>query len=142
LTSDGGEEGGDIRVFWELESGEERNREHPDTFEIPPRERRERLSVGEAAQLMFRIRIEEADDPEKVLDDGTERMWVIVVGRRKESYLGLLDSQPMVLAPESGILDVGTALEFLPEHVINISTPPREYLERKYPAHFHPTAGT
>ena len=38
---------------WELESAEERRRDHPETFRIPPEAERARLPVGAMAQFLF-----------------------------------------------------------------------------------------
>ena len=95
---------------WRLESAEERNREHPDSFFIPAREEREALAVGARVQLLF--------DP--VVPDGpAERMWVTIDERVGTGYRGELENQPVNLTD----LDAGDAVEFSPEHVATILYP-------------------
>lgn len=88
-----------------LTSGEEMNRQYPDTFHIPTREERESLKPGQSAKLIF--------------EDLHERMWVSVVEKTDTGYLGSLDNIPT--CPTSDI-DYGDLVEFGPEHVIDIFT--------------------
>lgn len=115
------------RDFWTLRSGEEAQREFPDTFWIPPLEERQRLRRGQAAKLMFEI--------ETDLDDGdvgvsVERMWVLVRERHGDMYLGILDNQPATLNPGDDVyLCPGAEIPFQAEHVIGIDEPPVDAVE-------------
>lgn len=74
---------------WCLESGEERHRENSHTFWIPDHEDRERLRQGDLAKLIFRINVNNEEEPEAI-----ERMWMIVRDRIPEGYIGVLDNDP------------------------------------------------
>ena len=113
--------------FWELRSGEVLNREHPDTFWVPSIDERQNLAKGQAAKLIFDI---EAEDEDGVVHLSGERMWVIVSERVDGGYVGILDNQPASLNPHPDTyLCFGAEIPFLPEHVIDIATPPAEYVE-------------
>ena len=101
------------RDGWTLEDGEERHRAAPATFEIPDIQIRERLRPGDFAQLIFRIAIDDDEDPESY-----ERMWVIVRERIPEGYLGMLNNRPATI-PENDELWVGTELPFEARHIIS-----------------------
>jgi len=98
---------------WCLDDGEERHRNAPSTFEIPDLEVRQILKPGDFAQLIFRIAIDDEEDPESV-----ERMWVIVRARVDGGYLGTLNNKPATI-PENDQLWVGTELPFEPRHIIS-----------------------
>ena len=116
---------------WELISAEDRNAEYPETFPIPEREKRESLAPGDAAKLLFDI---ETREQGRVVDRGVDRMWVIVKARTERGYIGVLDSDPGTA--ENLRLHQGDSITFGPEHIIDISTPPREYVIKKYGAFF------
>ena len=116
---------------WTLMSAEDRQAQHPDTFHIPSREKRESLARGDAAKLLFDI---ETREGARVIDRGVDRMWVIVKGRRGDDYLGVLDSDPGIA--EGLNLRPGQLISFRPEHVTEIDRPPRQYVEKKYGATF------
>jgi uncharacterized protein YegJ (DUF2314 family) len=116
---------------WELISAEDRNATHPDTFQIPAREKRESLAPGDAARLLFDI---ETREEGRVVDRGVDRMWVIVKGRTEGGYIGVLDNDPG--AAENLRLREGDNITFGPEHIAEIGTPPREYVMTKYGASF------
>ena len=61
-------------------------------------------------------------------------MWVIVKARTERGYIGVLDSDPGTA--ENLRLREGDSITFGPEHIIDISTPPREYVIKKYGASF------
>lgn len=73
-------------VTFTLEDGEALHREHPDTFWIPPKERRGKLVKDDLVKLVFN------------LTDGKrtqgERMWVIVKSGDGIRYRGTLDNNP------------------------------------------------
>lgn len=112
---------------WELISAEDRNVADPDTFQIPAREKREALTPGDAAKLLFDI---ETRENGRVIDRGVDRMWVIVKTRTEWGYLGVLDNHPGTA--ENLRLREGDVIRFGPEHVAAIANPPREYVMAKY----------
>lgn len=114
--------------YWELRSGEEAHREHPDTFWIPPLEQRQNINRGQAVRLIFDI---ESEDEDANITVQSERMWVIVSERHGGYYIGILDNQPASLDPANNnvYLCFGAEIPFLPEHVIDIANPPNQYVE-------------
>ena len=121
---------------WCLLSGEDQHLAAPDSFWIPARSDREGLRPGDAAQLLFDVETREAG---RVIDRGVDRMWVIVKSHTPTGYIGLLDSDPGLA--ESLKLRPGDEVAFGPEHVVNIDTPPPEYVSRKYGLPFAKDAG-
>lgn len=99
---------------WELDDGEAMHAQAPATFEIPSRDACEGLRPGDFAKLVFRILVDDEDEPVEV-----ERMWVIVRERRQGGYFGILDNEPDAIAANDD-LGVGTELPFEPRHVIDI----------------------
>jgi hypothetical protein len=75
------------RDGWELVSAEDRNAGHPETFQIPSREKRESLAPGDGAKLLFDI---ETREHGRIVDRGVDRMWVIVKARTEHGYIGVL----------------------------------------------------
>lgn len=116
---------------WELISAEERNSEHPTTFQIPPRDRRESLDAGDGVKLLFDI---ERRGEGRASDRTVQRMWVIVKARTENGYTGILDSNPDIAGNPK--LREGAFILFGPEHIASIGTPPREYILKKYGASF------
>ena len=108
---------------WELGNGEERHAEAPETFWIPSRRDRESLKPGDYAKLIFRIALDDDEDPCSV-----ERMWVLVRGRVGETYFGVLDNEPGGIA-ENDELWLGTELPFRAEHVINFRPADKESID-------------
>ncbi|MET3394496.1 hypothetical protein ABIC33_005170 [Variovorax sp. 1140] len=92
---------------FELDDGEARHEEAPETFDIPPREQRANLQPGEFAKLVFRIEHDETVD--------VERMWVIVEVTAT-GYIGSLNNQPV----STDELQMGALVPFGPEHIIQI----------------------
>lgn len=99
---------------WCLEDGEVRHREAPETFWLPDLARREALQPGDLAKLIFRISVENPDQPVAV-----ERMWVLVQGRIGEHYFGVLDNDPYAMN-ENDEFWSGIELPFAARHVIDI----------------------
>jgi hypothetical protein len=116
---------------WQLLSAEARNAAHPQTFQIPSRDKRASLQPGDGAKLLFDI---ETLDGEHVVDRGVDRMWVIVKARTEYGYIGVLDSDPG--KAENLRLREGDHITFGPEHIAEIATPPRDYVVKKYGASF------
>ena len=116
---------------WVLASAEERAAAAPDMFSIPTRAMRESLQAGMAAKLLFDIEIRANG---KIVDRGTERMWVLVKSVSADGFIGVLDNDPGVA--ENLNLHEGDLLAFRPEHVCDIATPPRDYIVQKYGSAF------
>lgn len=99
--------------LWTLVDGEQRAKEHPDTFEQPPRSEREQLAPGAFAKVILVT-------PEMVKQNLGERVWVRVTKRSgKEAdtkYRGELDTTPALI---SG-LHVGSVIDFEPRHIVDI----------------------
>jgi hypothetical protein len=91
-----------------LDDAEERNRQAPDTFPIPPAEERANLRPGQIVKLIFAV--DTGGEPQ------VERMWVVVTGRDGTGYVGTLDNQPVT----TDRLTPGMTVRFEPRHVIAI----------------------
>ena len=112
--------------FWQLCSGEESHRKHPDTFWIPPDRDRQALKRGQAAKLIFEIEVEEDGVPLVQ----RERMWVVVAERVGDLYIGILDNKPASFEPSDKVyLCFGAEVPFAAEHVIDIADPPEKHAE-------------
>ena len=109
----------DESPLFTLESGVERHRLEPASFEIPPQWHRENLRVGEWARLLFQI--------PRGGETLVERMWVQVVHVLPEHYVGFLDNDSTYCAE----LRCGHRVEFHAGHIIDIS-PPRMYLDDEF----------
>lgn len=99
---------------WCLEDGEARHREAPATFWIPDPDRRDALQIGDLAKLVFRISVENDEEPVAV-----ERMWVLVRGRLGNNYFGILDNDPHAIKDHDEFCR-GMELPFSARHVIDI----------------------
>jgi hypothetical protein len=108
---------------WELESAVHRHRSAPGTFWIPSEDERRKLRVGQAAKLIFKIRVFDENGNAEVI---TERMWVYITARRGEAYEGRLQNRSAA-TPD---FRPGTAIRFLAEHVADIDDPPPDYKPR------------
>lgn len=108
------------RDRWCLEDGEQQHREAPTTFLIPDLEVRRGLQPGDFAKLIFKIAMDDEEEPESV-----ERMWVIVRERVRGGYFGVLNNQPATIS-ENDQLWVGTELPFEPRHSISAQHANRE----------------
>ena len=91
-----------------LANGTELHELSPETFWIPPLDRRENLRQGEIVKLMFRIEVED--------EVHVERMWVQVTRVQPEFYVGILDNDPYC----TDELSCGMRVEFHSDHVIQI----------------------
>lgn len=94
--------------IYTLDDGEQIHLAHPDTYEIPPAAERENLLPGQIVKLVFRITHRGGLD--------VERMWVSVLERRGDGYLGELDDDAFC-APE---IASGMKIHFQARHVIQI----------------------
>ncbi len=111
---------------WTLASAEAAHARTPQTFLIPDRARREALTPGDAAKLLFDIQTREGGR----IHRGIDRMWVIVKKRIGDTYVGVLDNDPGLV--EGVNLRPGTEVRFLAEHVADIAQPPAAYVLEKY----------
>ena len=107
----------------ELDNGEEYHANAPETFWIPSRVERDNLQQGDFAKLIFRICVDDEEDPVAV-----ERMWILVRGKLGDTYFGILDNEPDALA-ENEEFWAGTELPFRAEHVINITPADQESID-------------
>jgi hypothetical protein len=98
---------------WELDDGELRHLEAPDTFELPLRSERIGLRPGQIVKLIFRINVLEPDGKVSV---ECERMWVKVTGRFESYFVGLLDDD----AHCTDHITHGLEVFFEPRHVIQV----------------------
>ncbi len=96
---------GRIIYRWHLGSGVRRNREHPDTFYLPPEEERQAVAPGMDVKLMFEMR-----------NDGGERMWVTVTAVKKRKLIGRLSCLPVIIPR----LMPGDKIKFKRDHIIDI----------------------
>lgn len=99
-------------MSYSLVSGETRNREHPETFQIPADIDRHNVQSGAYVKLLFVTE-------ELGLSGPGERMWVKVTEKRQYGYTGILDNDPVVIED----LHCGDTVEFLAEHIIGIIQP-------------------
>ena len=95
-------------VTFTFEDGEALNQENPDTFWIPPKERRENLVKDDLVKLVFNL-----TDGQRTQG---ERMWVIVKGGDSSGYTGILDNDPY----STDQIKAGLEVSFEPRHVIDI----------------------
>ena len=110
---------------WQLRSGDESHAASPDTFLLPPLERRENLARGQAARLIFDILT--VDENGQKFVQG-ERIWVIVAEKLGDYYIGILDNPPTSIEPSDEVyLCFGAEIPFQAEHVIDIADPPEDY---------------
>ena len=96
-----------MKQTWQLDDGEQSAQMYADTFFVPPAVARNNLRAGDFVQLMFTDNL-----------GFTERMWVIVNGRTRNGYRGLVNNTP--LSPLLPALN--TEIEFEPRHVINLTS--------------------
>ncbi len=90
---------------WHLGSGVKRNREYPETFEIPDEEAKQAIEPGVVVKLMFEMN-----------DGWGERMWVEVVAVNRDHIVGTLSNQPIGIPR----LDWGDRVRFKRDHIIDI----------------------
>lgn len=100
---------------WWLDDAERLNEESPDSFFIPPREKRHSLQVGDSVKLVFRL-------SPSVEGPGAERMWVEVTSVEDAGYRGLLLNAPAHIRS----LAPGDAVTFGPQHVAAYAWSPEE----------------
>lgn len=81
-------------ITFTLEDGVALNQENPQTFWIPPKERRENLVKDDLVKLVFNL-----TDGEQTQG---ERMWVIVKGGDRSGYTGILEQRPLLNGSDQG----------------------------------------
>jgi hypothetical protein len=112
--------------YWALVSGEARHASAPESFLIPSIEQRSMLQRGDGAKLIFEI---ESEDEDGQISRDCERMWVVVSEVTTDSIIGRLTNTPIGTAIDSAFyLGLDVEIPFLPEHVIEIGHPHKEYL--------------
>jgi hypothetical protein len=80
---------------------EDMARKHPKTFQIASKKERSGLVAGKYAKLIWQS------------DDGGERPWVRVTGRKGDRYTGIVDNDTFV----KGTPKLGAKVTFGPENV-------------------------
>ena len=95
-------------VTFTLADGEILHEDNPETFWIPPKERRENLVEGDLVKLVFSL-----SDGEQTQ---RERMWVLVKGGDQSGYTGTLDNDPY----STDRIKAGFEVSFEARHVIDI----------------------
>jgi hypothetical protein len=90
---------------WHLDSGVERNREHPESFEIPDEESRLAVEPGDRVRLVFDMK-----------RGPGEKMWVDVLSVGKKKLVGTLRNDP-VFIPR---LEFGDRIKFRHWHIVDI----------------------
>lgn len=97
-----------------LDDAEAYEQAYPGKYQIPSKETRKNLKVGEVVKLIFRF----ADEWASRKDDECERMWVEIteVDQEKGHYRGILLNTPYTHAA----IDSGHKFWFHPTHVFDI----------------------
>jgi hypothetical protein len=88
-------------------------RAHPDTFEVPSRERLARVGPGSGVQICA-VDLAAGD----LLDAGGERFWVLVTERTGDHLLGRIENH-LVATDEHG-LSYGDYVSFSLDNIYNI----------------------
>lgn len=97
-------------IDWKLGDGEERHRESPRSFFIPPLRVRDSLKREDVVRLLFVLTRRDADGP------NAERMWVKVSEVNSTGYVGILGNSPSAIQD----LGPGELIAFEPRHVISV----------------------
>ena len=95
---------GRIIYRWKLMNGERLNRDHPESFWLPPKEDRVGVQAGDFVKLIFSIR-----------DGSGERMWVRVEKRKRRKFVGTLANDPVLM-----FLEHGDRVSFTSAQIIDI----------------------
>lgn len=117
--------------YFRLDSAVERNRQFPETFDIPDEAARTSIRPGELARLRFEV---EFEDPEEGVVREAERMWVCVREVCEWGYIGVLVSKPAYPDEADDVyLAWGAEIPFTADHVmdINRAVAPAEALEKE-----------
>ena len=113
--------------YWQLRNGENSHKENPDTFWVPPLQKRRSLKIGDAAKIILEIECEK-EDGTIVIE--SERGYVIVSAVVGDNYIGILDFQPLCVERDRDdiYLCFGAEIPFSHVHVIDIDRPPEGYI--------------
>jgi Uncharacterized protein conserved in bacteria (DUF2314) len=95
---------------WHLDSGVKRNREHPESFEIPEEDAKQAIEPGVFVKLLF-----DTTDLWGRRNWG-ERMWVEIVAVKKRHIVGVLDNDPIGIPR----LYRGDQVKFRRHHIVDI----------------------
>jgi hypothetical protein len=71
-------------AMWSLADGDQRRREHPDTWQMPSVEERRSLAIGSVVKLAF-----------EKSGGGGERMWVVITDADYPQFAGTLENTPV-----------------------------------------------
>jgi TPR repeat protein len=85
---------------------------NPTTMQLPPRELRERQTVGDSVKLIWRDAM------------ASERMWAKIVKAGGDRFVGYLDNDPRDMT-----IKQGTLVEFGPEHILELAPSQKEMEE-------------
>ncbi|MFE4120458.1 DUF2185 domain-containing protein [Priestia sp. YIM B13486] len=96
----------DSNTYWQLDNVYERNKESPYTFYKPSKAVTDKLKAGDLVKLVF------FSDSDTAGYKG-ERMWVEIMDKNKENFVGKLDNEPYHLKG----LKLGQILHFGTEHI-------------------------
>lgn len=94
------------KKYYTIQDGEALNKLYPDTFYIPPKKVRNNLKSG----TLVKMTIDGRDD------FSSDRVWVIVIGKKNDVYIGKLDNHISNELPWGGII------KFKAKHVINLDS--------------------
>ena len=87
-------------MIYEIVDAEQRNRENPDTFELPSKKRINSINVGDFVKLIF---------------DDKERMWVKITLRIKDKWKGTLANNAVTMD-----LVYGDIINFHTKNIIDV----------------------
>jgi len=91
-----------------LIDGVECSQQYPDTFHVPSPDTKDHLVPGDFAKLGF--------EPKRA-DLPGERMWVRIIERDGDAFVGELDNTPVVLKQ----LKLGERIDFTARHILDVA---------------------
>ena len=98
---------------YHLLNGMQIHTDNPSTFLIPSDEQKDKLKSGNLVKLIFEIRTVNAKKKKELHG---ERMWVIILDRDEEQFLGILDNQPYC----TDSIKPGLMVYFGSQHIVDI----------------------
>ena len=111
MVNEAPENGSDIDASaWQLIDPRPIRSENPYTFFVPSAAEKAAIVPGDLVKLMFRS---------LATPEGTERMWVTVIGRDHRGIHGDLDNQPLDIPG----LSAGDRIRFQEHHVVGVWAP-------------------
>ena len=108
---------------WEIDDAEERHRNAPDLYSIPPLAERTDVRVGERVELHFLFRGRDRHG----IYIHSERLRVTVRAASSSAYVGILDESPA----SSTLLQTGVSVSFEPRHIASIYWDPGAKLSER-----------